>query len=76
MQVVSATDVWVAAGPVGALDINGFVYHSTDRGKTWQQHKLPDMGMIMDISMLPGGGGYATSCDPAASRCGVWKYSV
>lgn len=77
VQVLSASDVWVAAGPVGALDINGFVYHSTDGGRSWDQHKLPAMGMIMDLSMLGGaGGGYATACDPAASRCGVWKYVV
>ena len=77
LQVVSATEVWVAAGPVGALEIDGFVYHTTTAGRAWHKHTLVGMGMVMDISMLGGSkGGYATACDIALSRCGVWKYVV
>jgi len=75
LQVVSSSEVWVAAGPVGALDFNGFMYHTTTGGHVWEKHTLKGMGMIMDVSMVAGGG-YATACDPAASRCGVWKYVV
>ena len=64
MQVVSATDVWVAAGPVGALDINGFAYHSADGGKTWQQHKLPEMGMIMAGRVTASANGPQTEMAP------------
>ena len=71
--------VVVGGGPVGVAS-NGFVWESTDAGKSWAKSILKGHGYVMDADLLAAGAGSAVSCvarckkramEPLPSRCPI-----
>ena len=65
--------VVVGGGPVGVAS-NGFVWESTDAGKSWAKSILKGHGYVMDVDLLADGAGFAVSCVAfPLSKCAVWR---
>ena len=65
--------VVVGGGPVGVAS-NGFVWESTDGGKSWAKSILKGHGYVMDVDLRADGAGFAVSCVAfPLSKCAMWR---